>query len=124
MKTPTLAIGDAEMEVLTHVWELQHATVAQVHERILQNRRVAYTTVMTMMQNLTKKGYLTFDRDGQTYVYRAAVAPSRVRKDLLGHLMQKAFKGSPAALVQTLVEQEDLSETDREAIRSLINNLG
>ena len=123
MKTPTLAIGDSEMEVLNHVWELKQATVAQVHERILQNRKVAYTTVMTMMQNLAKKGFLSFERDGQSYVYTPAIAPSSVKKDLLSHLMQKVFKGSPSALMQALVEQEDLPEEERDAIKAIINKM-
>lgn len=121
MKKPTLAIGDSEMEVLHHVWELNQATVAQVHERILRDRKVAYTTVMTMMQNLAKKGYLSFDKDGVTYVYRPAIDPADVRRDLLSHLMQKAFKGSPMALIQTLVSQEQLSDEEREAIRGIID---
>jgi BlaI family transcriptional regulator, penicillinase repressor len=123
MKSPTLAIGDSEMEVLNHVWELKRATVAQVHERILANRKVAYTTVMTMMQNLTKKGYLSFDKDGVTYVYTPAIDPAQVRQDLLSHLMRKAFRGSPLALVQTLVNQEQLSGEDREAIRAIIDSM-
>jgi BlaI family transcriptional regulator, penicillinase repressor len=123
MKSPTLAIGDSEMEVLNHVWELKQATVAQVHERILKNRKVAYTTVMTMMQNLAKKGYLMFDKDGVTYVYRPAIEPAQVRQDLLSHLMRKAFRGSPTALVQTLVSQEQLTEEDREAIRAIIDSM-
>jgi predicted transcriptional regulator len=123
MKNPTLAIGDSEMEVLQHVWELRQATVAQVHERILRNRKVAYTTVMTMMQNLAKKGYLTFEKDGVTYVYSPAIDPSKVRQDLLTHLMHKVFKGSPAALMQTLVEHESISDEERESIKSIINTL-
>lgn len=123
MKNPTLAIGDSEMEVLNHVWELKEATVSQVHERILSDRKVAYTTVMTMMQNLAKKGYLTFRKDGVTYVYRPAIDPAKVRQDLLSHLMRKAFRGSPTVLVQTLVNQEQLTDEDREAIRAIIESM-
>ncbi|MCC5927527.1 MAG: BlaI/MecI/CopY family transcriptional regulator [Bacteroidetes bacterium] len=123
MKNPTLAIGDSEMEVLQHVWELKHATVAQVHERILKNRKVAYTTVMTMMQNLAKKGFLTFEKEGVTYVYAPAIDPGQVRQDLLSHLMMKVFKGSPTSLIQTLVEHEAISDEERESIKSIIKNM-
>lgn len=122
-RKPTLMLGDSEMEVLNHVWELRQATVAQVHERILQERKVAYTTVMTVMQNLTKKGYLNFHKDGATYIYMAAKDPSKVRMDFLGHLINKVFKGSPAAMMQTLVESEDISETEKDEIRSMIDSM-
>jgi predicted transcriptional regulator len=122
-RKPTLMLGDSEMEALTHVWELKEATVAQVHERILSERKVAYTTVMTVMQNLTKKGYLNFRKDGATYIYTAAKDPSKVRMDFLGHLINKVFKGSPAAMMQTLVQSEDISETEKDEIRSMIDSM-
>lgn len=119
----TLTLGDSEMEVLTLVWELKKATVSQVQEKILQHRKVAYTTVMTIMQNLSKKGYLEFEKEGQMYVYTAAIDPSRVKKDFLGHMINKVFRGSPAALMQTLVQSEELSDEDRKSILDIIEKM-
>src|SRR5690606_35918278 len=106
-------IGDAEMEILHQVWDLGEASVAQVHERILQRRKVAYTTVMTLMRNLAKKEILRFRKEGLTYIYSAAVEPGSIRSGLVNHLVDKVFHGSPAALVQTLVEPTRLSEAER-----------
>ena len=116
-------LGETEMEVLHLVWELGQATVADVRARMLEHRQVAYTTVMTVMKNLADKGYLTFEKDGVTYVYSAARRPEEVRQSLLGELMQKVFKGSPGALVQTLVASEKLSEAQREEIRQIISRM-
>ena len=122
-RKPTLLIGVFEMEVLNHVWELKEATLAQVQQAILKDRKIAYTTVMTIMQNLSKKGYLDFRRDGVTYIYTAAKDPSKVKKDFLGHLMNKVFKGSPTALMQTLVETEGISDDEIDELRSIIDKL-
>lgn len=122
-RTSTLLLGDSEMEILTLVWELGEATVSDVQERVLARRKVAYTTVMTMMQNLSKKGYLTYRKEGVTYIYRAAIEPEVVKKDMLGHLMDKVFSGSPANLVQTLVGNESLSEEEKAELRRLISKL-
>lgn len=111
------------MEVLQHVWDLGHATVADVQERIQQTRKVAYTTVMTVLSNLTKKGYLTYRKEGATYVYSPARKPSEVRSGLLDGLIQKVFRGSPLALVQTLVRHEDLTDEERAAIRKMIDEM-
>ena len=116
-------LGETEMEVLHLVWELGSATVADVRDRILEEREVAYTTVMTVMKNLADKGYLRFEKEGVTYVYSAARPPEDVRRSLLGELMQKVFKGSPGALVQTLVASEKLSDREREEIRRIIENM-
>jgi len=119
----TLILGDSEMEVLTLVWELKKATVSQVQEKILQNRKVAYTTVMTIMQNLSKKGYLEFEKEGQMYVYTAAIDPAEVKKDFLGHIINKVFKGSPTALMQTLVQSEEISDEERKSIIEIIKKM-
>jgi predicted transcriptional regulator len=115
--------GETEMEVLHHVWDLGEATVADVHSRILAERSVAYTTVMTVMRKLADKGFLTFTRDGPSYVYSAARPPEEVRQDLLRDVVEKVFKGSPSALVQSLVEDEHVSETERNELVRLIEEL-
>lgn len=116
-------LGETEMEVLHHVWALGEATVTDVRERILEDRDVAYTTIMTVMKTLAEKGYLTYHKDGRSYVYEPAQQPDEVQHSLLRRLMEKVFHGSPSALVQTLVQQEDLSDAEREEIKALIDAL-
>ena len=116
-------LGETEMEVLQHVWSLGTATVGDVHARVLETREVAYTTVMTVMKKLAQKGYLTFVRDGNAYVYSAAQPPGEVRADLLQGLLDKVFQGSRAALVQTLVGQEPLTEEDVAELRRIVASI-
>jgi predicted transcriptional regulator len=123
MKKSLTPLGETEMEVLHHVWELQEATVNQVRDRILEDRKVAYTTIMTVMKNLADKGYLKYHKEGVTYVYSPAVEPESVRFSLLKDLVQKVFKGSPGQLVQTLVKNEDISDKERREIQNLIDDM-
>lgn len=124
MKRKSLThLGETEMEVLHHVWDLGEATVADVRERILENRDVAYTTIMTVMKKLAEKGYLDYHKEGRSYVYQPAQEPNEVQHSLLRRLMDKVFEGSPSALVQTLVKREDLSYDERAEIRALIDAL-
>ncbi len=116
-------LGETEMEVLHHVWNLGEATVADVRERILDNRDVAYTTVMTVLKKLAEKGYLTYHKEGRSYVYEPAQQPDEVQHSLLRRLMEKVFHGSPSALVQTLVQREDLSDAERREILDIIDAL-
>jgi predicted transcriptional regulator len=111
------------MEVLHLVWELERATVSDVRERILQHRNVAYTTVMTVMKNLADKGFLNYEKKGNAYVYFPGREAEEVRHSLLHGLLRKVFKDSPAALVQTLVTHEDLSDEDRREIMDLIRHM-
>ncbi len=123
MKKSLTPLGETEMEVLHHVWELQEATVNQVRDRILEDRKVAYTTIMTVMKNLADKDYLKYHKEGVTYVYSPAVEPESVRFSLLKDLVQKVFKGSPGQLVQTLVKNEDISDKERREIQNLIDDM-
>ena len=121
MRNPLTPLGGTEMEVLRHVWALGRATVREVHERIQADRRLAYTTVMTVMKNLAEKGYLTFERDGQTYIYSAARRPDEVRGSVLSGILDKVFGGDPAVLVQTLVDGDALTDADRQRLREIVD---
>lgn len=123
MRNPLVALGGTEMEVLRHVWALGRANVRDVHARMAADRAVAYTTVMTVMKNLADKGLLSVETDGAAYVYRAAADPDAVRGGVLSGILDKVFGGDPAALVQTLVRHESLSDTDRADIRRLLDAL-
>lgn len=123
MKKSLTPLGETEMEVLHHVWELGEATVKDVQERILKKRKVAYTTIMTVMKNLADKEYLKYRKDGVTYVYSPAQKPDSVRFNLIDELVNKVFKGSPSELVQTLVKGENLSAKEKEEILNLIENM-
>ena len=124
MKSRSLTqLGETEMEVLHHVWDLRKATVADVHARILLERPIAYTTVMTVMKNLAEKGYLDFEKAGNAYEYFPSRGAEEVRHSLVQTLIEKVFKGSPAALVQTLVKYENLSDVDRQEIIDMIKRM-
>lgn len=111
------------MEVLHHVWQLKEASVNDVRNRILENRKVAYTTIMTVMKNLSDKGYLQYHKEGKSYVYSPGQKPENVRSGLVENIVQKVFKGSPTALVQTLVQNEELSDEERSEIKKMINEM-
>ena len=123
MRNPITALGGTEMEVLRHVWRLGRATTRDVHDAIVAERRLAYTTVMTVMKNLVAKGYLRHDTEGTAHVYTAARPPEEVRGSLLSGVLDKVFGGSPGALVQTLVRHETLTDADRAELRRLVDAL-
>ncbi|MEM1093635.1 MAG: BlaI/MecI/CopY family transcriptional regulator [Bacteroidota bacterium] len=123
MRKPLNPLGQTEMEVLNEVWDLKEATVAEVQARIQTRRKVAYTTVMTVLKNLCEKGYLTYRKEGVTYVYSAARAASSVKSDLVEGLLDRAFGGAPLDLVQALVRRRPMTETERQQLRDVLDAL-
>lgn len=123
MRNPLTPLGGTEMEVLSEVWALGSATARQVHDRITARRRLAYTTVMTVIKNLADKGYLRYEAEGTAYVYTAERSPDEVRGTVLSGIVDKVFGGSSASLVQALVQREDLSDAERAEIRAMIDGM-
>lgn len=123
MRKSLTPLGETEMEVLHHVWDMEEASVSEVLKQIQKNRKVAYTTIMTVMKNLADKGYLKYRKEGISYIYSAAIQPDDVRFNLVNRLVDKVFKGSPKDLVQALVQNEKLSEKERNEIIKMIDKL-
>jgi predicted transcriptional regulator len=107
---------DAELEILQVVWELGEATVRQVYESISARRPVAYTTTMTMLGLLVKKGHLRREEGGRAYVYRPAHPKSRVVARMVDDFLGRVFRGSARPLVLALVRDRKLSRKDLEEI--------
>ncbi len=71
-----LSLGPLETEILHIVWELGSVTVRDVHDRILANpeRELAYTSVTTVLNRLTKKGWLTCEKAGRSFIWHPLVS--------------------------------------------------
>ncbi len=123
MRKALTPMGETEMEILQLVWGRGESTVADIQEEIMKKRKVAYTTVMTIMKNLADKGYLTFRKEGLTYIYSPKKPEEDVKSSLLEAILNKVFKGSPTELVQTLVKREKLSDAERDEIIELIKKM-
>jgi predicted transcriptional regulator len=124
MRNPITPLGGTEMEVLQQVWDLGRATARDVHDRIAARRDVAYTTVTTVIKNLADKGYLTYERDGASFVYTPARPAEEVRGSLLSTVVDKVFGGSARTLMQTLAGHESLTAAEQAEVRRLLDQLG
>lgn len=112
MRAKTRTLTEQELEIMKVVWELDRATVREVYEALLARRKIAYTTVMTMMNILEAKGYLKKGPVERAYVYR----PTRPRKQVIAAMVKefvnRVFNGSAEPLLIHLVEDRKLSEKD------------
>jgi predicted transcriptional regulator len=94
--------------------ELEKATVRDVYQALLQRRRIAYTTVMTMMKILEEKGYLKKRLQERAYVYRASRPKNQVIKAMVHEFVDRVFNGSAEPLLMHLVEDRCLPAKDLE----------
>jgi predicted transcriptional regulator len=73
-----------------------------------------------MMRKLENKGYLEHDVRDRKYLYRATIDQQDARRNVLSHLVQRLFDGSPSLLVNSLMQQGDISEPELAEIKKLI----
>ena len=119
MKGKKAVLTDQELEIMKIVWERDTATVRDVYEAILERRKVAYTTVMTMMKILENKKYLKKTLAERAYVYRPAQPKGQVIGDMVRDFVNRVFNGSAEPLLLHLVEEHDLSPEELEEIARL-----
>ena len=113
---------EQELEIMKIVWALERATVRDVYEKLLDRRKIAYTTVMTMMRILEQKEYLKRAQEDRAYVYRPARPKSQVIKGMVRDFVRRVFNGSAEPLVVHLVEEGRLSPKELAEIALLIQN--
>ncbi len=120
MRTRSATLTGQELEIMKIVWRLKSATVRQVYEELLKRRKIAYTTVMTLMNILERKKYLKKQAADRAYVYQ----PARPRQQVIGAMVKdfldRVFGGAAQPLLVHLVEDRRLSEKDLEEIRVMI----
>ncbi|MBV9856468.1 MAG: BlaI/MecI/CopY family transcriptional regulator [Streptosporangiaceae bacterium] len=84
--------GELEAPIMDRLWELgRPALVREVADTLRPDRPPAYTTVMTVLENLYRKGWLRRERDGRAWRY----TPTRSRSDYTAALMQEALDANP-----------------------------
>lgn len=117
-KSPTLT--EQELEIMKIVWARDSATVRDVYEALLERRKIAYTTVMTMMKILEQKKYLLKTQEDRAYIYRPAKPKNQVIKGMVREFVNRVFNGSAEPLLVHLIEDQRLSKKDLEEIAQMI----
>ncbi|MDE3165988.1 MAG: BlaI/MecI/CopY family transcriptional regulator [Acidobacteriota bacterium] len=119
MRTRSTTLTGQELEIMKIVWERGSVTVRDVYEALLERRKVAYTTVMTMMKILEQKGYLRKRQAERAYVYTPKQAQHKVIGAMVRDFVNRVFNGSAEPLLVHLVEEHDLSPEELEEIARL-----
>src|SRR5438552_18087509 len=109
-----------ELEIMKVVWRSGASTVRDVYETLLEHRKIAYTTVMTMMNILEQKGYLRKTQKDRAYVYQATKPQKQVIRGMVREFVDRVFNGSAEPLLLHLVEDRRVSERDLEEIRRMM----
>ena len=119
-RKPLDDLGELQRTVLETVWDLGEASVHQVRERLNSRRRLAYTTVLTVMQKLEKAGWLEHRNEGKSYVYTPALSREEAGAGSVRGFVKRVFEGDAMTLFQHLIRESDLSDEELNELRAMI----
>jgi BlaI family penicillinase repressor len=120
---PTATLTPQELAIMKVVWRLGTARVRDVYEALRETRRIAYTTVMTMMNILETKGYLKKEKDDRAYRYRPTRPERTVITSMVREFVNRVFDGASQPLLLHLVKDRRLSDTERAELVRLIKDV-
>jgi|SRR5215469_13760017 len=112
MRPRKTTLTDQELEIMKIVWDLDQATVRDVYEKLLERRKIAYTTVMTLMKILETKGHLKKSSIERAYIYQPTKPKQQVIGGMVREFVNRVFNGSAEPLLLHLVEDEKLTEKE------------
>jgi len=112
MRPRKTTLTDQELEIMKIVWVLEDATVRDVYEKLLERRKIAYTTVMTLMKILETKGHLKKSSAERAHVYRPTQPKQQVIGSMVREFVNRVFNGSAEPLLVHLVKDEGLTEKE------------
>ena len=113
---------ELELEILKILWRDGARSVREVREALEdEGRKLAHTSVITVMNIMADKGYLKRSRKDTGFVYTTKVARGATLGKMLRDLVDRAFGGSKAAAMLNLLETSDVTREELDELRELIS---
>jgi predicted transcriptional regulator len=120
-ESPNDELTEAEWAVMKVVWKRQPCSAGDVQEALAEERGWAYSTVKTTMDRLVKKGILALSRIRHVQLFEARLSRTDAARGEMRRLLDRAFDGAVAPMVNHLVAHEKLTAADLASLRRLIN---
>lgn len=112
---------NAELEILTVLWSIGSATVREVYEAISRRRPAQYSTTLKFLQIMANKGLVRRDEKQRAHVYQAVKTREWTQRQLAGDLLERAFGGSPTALLVGALSARNATKEELAELRKLLD---
>ena len=123
-RTKPTKLGRVQMQIMRVLWNKGEVTARDITEDLSRKRRIAHSTVQTLLRQLEAKGTVTHRVEDRTFIFRPLVTEQDVTRDATRDLVDAVFGGSISGLVAHLVKREDMPAAEMERIRKLVEETG
>jgi predicted transcriptional regulator len=123
MSSRRASLGSAELEILQYALDRHPVTVRQVADHAAQTKGYARTTVLTVMERLRKKGYLSRRKVGGVFQYRPKLPKGELLEHLIGDFVDRVLGGAVSPFVAYLAQADDLTDQDLARLKQVVGEL-
>lgn len=109
-----------QLSVLRALWRRGESSVAEIHEELAEERRLAPTTVATLLSRLEKRGVVGHRSEGRQFVYEALISEEEANRSMVLELTERLFTGDVSALLNHLLRAKEMAPGDLARIKALI----
>lgn len=121
MARPTQpGLTENELEIMQVLWQMAPLKVGEILERITRRPKPAYTSLMTLVQIMDRKGYVRHEQEGKAFVYYPVLEKRNFLAQELRRLSRRLFNGNVMSLVTSLVADEHLSQSEIEELKQIL----
>lgn len=114
---------DAEIEILSVLWQNGPTTVREVHTKLANRRDVGYTTVLKQMQIMTERGLLIRDESERSHVYRPKQKAETTQRGIVKDVIARVFSGSTDQLVMRALSATKATPEQIAQIRKMLDDM-
>ena len=118
-------LTDLQLSVMKALWEIGEGTVGEVLDVLVRDgNTLAPTTVATLLQRLSKQGWVKHRKNGRQFLYRAKINQREAAKGVLERVLYSFFGGRASALTAQLLDSDQISQQELKEMRKLIKERG
>lgn len=114
-------LSSLQLAILRVLWARGRASIAEVQAAVDSKRKLAYSTLATVLKRMEAKGVVRHVAEGRTFIYEPLVDADAVGHSVVASLVETVFAGSPAELVSHLLESHEVEPEELARIQALID---
>ncbi len=114
-------ISEAEFEVMKIVWKYAPINTNEITERLLKTTNWNPKTIQTLIKRLVTKGALTYKKQSRVFVYTPVIKENEYINQESNSFLKRFYHGDLTAMVSAFIENDNLSKTDIDTLRSLLS---
>ena len=116
----SVTLTEAELRLMKLLWTRGESAVADLVSALLDNKPLAYTSVLTTVRILEQKGYVTHRQEGRAFLYSPCVAEHEASRSEVRHVLQRFFGNSRERLLLSLLGDDDVTAEELERLKQAI----